>query len=237
MRRRSSSVGSKPRAGQRGAVEEELHRLGVEAERVIVGHGKRVDHVDRLADEAERFPAGGHHTHRPSGLEDLLGEERSGAEDVLAVVQHQQHLGAAGAGRGRCRTAVGTAPPGCRARRRPPRPRPRVEGVSGGVAQRRADGVGGIGVGGADVGEADQPDAVGVVADAGRGGFDGEPGLAATAGADERDQASLVEQVADLGHRLHAADEAGDRLRQVVGVLADRLQRGESRSRPSAWTW
>ena len=94
------------------------------------------------------------------------------------------------------------------------------------AATPSVDAGGGV-IGGADVGEADQPDAVGVVAHARRGGFDGEPGLAAAAGADEGDQASLVEQVADLGHRLHAADEGGDRLGQVVGVLADRLQRGE----------
>ena len=66
-----------------------------------------------------------------------------------------------------------------------------------------------------------------MVAHTRRGSLDGEPGLAAAAGADEGDEAALVEQVADLGHRLHAADEGGDRLRQVVGVLADRLQRGE----------
>ena len=140
-----------PRPGQRGAVEEQLHRLGVEAERVVVGHGERVDDVDRLPDEAERLAAGGHHAHRPSGLEDLLGEEGGLAEDVLAVVQHQQHLRAAEAVADGVGQQAGLL---------------LLDAERGG--DRCGHAVGRGGVGGADVGEADQPDAVGVMAHASR---------------------------------------------------------------------
>ena len=94
MRRRSSSVGSNPgrasAARSRKSCTASASKLTASSSGTGSGSPRRPPRRRGRAVPG-RWPS----PHRPPGLEDLLGEQRSVAEDVLAVVQHQQHLGAA----------------------------------------------------------------------------------------------------------------------------------------------
>ena len=52
--------------------------------------GQRIDRALDLAAGGERLAAGGQKPHARAGLEQLLGEQRAGVGEVLAVVEHEQ---------------------------------------------------------------------------------------------------------------------------------------------------
>ena len=64
--------------------------------------------------------------------------------------------------------------------------------------------------------EVDEPDAVRARADLTRGRFQGQAGLAGTARAGQRDEPVIAQQPCDLAELALAADEAGQRRREVV---------------------
>ena len=129
-------------------------------------HGQRRDLDDRLARDAERFATGGHDRQRRAGLQQRLGQRGGGADDVLAVVEEQEHrLEAQVVGQadidGRVRLVLDAERSG------------HLRGHRRWVGDRR---------------QLDQPDAVRVGIDEAAGDLEHEPRLARAAGADERHQ-------------------------------------------------
>ena len=125
-----------------------------------------------------------------------MGDGRTGVNEVLAVIQEQQHL---------ARLTVvaqliqqGTQPFVAHAQRRGDGLRDQVR-----VCQPR------------QVGE---PDAITKVLREPACHFQAEPRLARSAGAGQRQQPGGIEQAGDLPHLALAANEAGELCRQVVAA-------------------
>ena len=77
-----------------GAVAEQAHRvrgLG-ELGRVIRRHGKRRDGVDLFALQLERFTAGREDGDVRAPVEDGVDEVRAAVDQMLAIVQHEEHF-------------------------------------------------------------------------------------------------------------------------------------------------
>ncbi len=140
----------------------------------------------------------------------MVGQGGGGADDVLAVVEQEQHparravLGEPYEGDGG--SAVGGAQllgPGAA-----------QYGLAG--AERGQDGLG-HGVRVVDGGQFGQPDAVGPGIGGGLRGLLRQPGLARAAGAEQGDQTRAAEVVAEGGDVGVAADEAGEPGAEVPG--------------------
>jgi hypothetical protein len=74
----------------RGALSKQLDRR--EAERLSCGEHSTRWRQDPLALGAQGLAAGGNHMDTRYAREELFGKVRGGINDVLAVVQHDQHL-------------------------------------------------------------------------------------------------------------------------------------------------
>src|SRR5262245_26314143 len=70
--------------------------------------------------------------------------------------------------------------------------------------------------------EVDPPGAVEPTVREAGSGLNGEPGLAAAAGAGQGDQPLLAQESLDRGQLVAAADEAGELGRQIVGEYVER---------------
>ncbi len=87
-------------AGQRGPapLQEQLHRLGpqdgvgVDPDRAGVGQPQRADAQHALGRHLQVLPARGQDAGRRAALQHGLGRLGGGLDDVLAVVEHDQHL-------------------------------------------------------------------------------------------------------------------------------------------------
>lgn len=158
------------------------------------GHGR-----DQLAGDAERFAAGGEHAQARAGGEQFRGELGDGVDDVLAVVEHEQHraLGERGDqafGRlMRCVAALRWDRE--RGFAQPERREHRLRDV-GAARERR---------------EFDEADRACLAR-----GLDRQPGLAGAAGAGQRDETAALQQLADAAQLLVAADKTGELRRQDV---------------------
>jgi hypothetical protein len=170
------------------AVEEQANRRGaVEIVGVVGGRqSQRLDREDDLAQEPKRLPARAQHRHLASGLGHLADERAHDPEHVFAVIHHEKR-------------AVPAQPvEDALTKRTPPAPYQPQRG-------RHCRGHGG----GADGREVDHPHAVSEPVTCLGGYLDGEPGLADTAGTDERDGSRPLHQGAQRGELLGSPAEAG----------------------------
>src|SRR5262249_4127917 len=152
------------------------------------------DAPGHLAGDAERLAAGGQDAQAGAGAQQLVGQPSAGVEQVLAVVQHQQQQPVGQRRQQRVREEL----PGHL--RHPERAGRRARDEAGIGQRRQLDQPGAVGVGGGEVG--------------GRG--QRQSGLAAAARPGQRQQSRLAQASDDLGQRRLAADEGGQRGRQVV---------------------
>jgi hypothetical protein len=169
----------------------------------------------RLTREPQRLAAGRQDADVRAGAQQRLGQRGAGADEVLAVVEHEQE-------------ALG-----------PQRVAERGQQGAAGLLAHADDGRHRLGDGGrvGERGELDQPDAAGepLPREQGLRHPEGQPRLAGAAGAGERDQAPGAQQPGRLGHVALPPDEAGERRREVVrrvgraGALGGRLGGGPER--------
>ncbi|SCE61849.1 hypothetical protein GA0115253_109876, partial [Streptomyces sp. Termitarium-T10T-6] len=176
------------------------------------GHrvGQRVDGADELAGYAEGFAAGGDDGELRAVGQQMVGEGGGRADDVLAVVQQEQHP-ARGAVLGEpyervTAGAVGGA--------QLLGARPAQHGLAG---PERAEDRLGHGVRVVDGGQFGEPDAVGPGFGGGLRGLLRQPGLARAAGPEQGDQPGAAEVLAQGCHVGVAPDEAGEPGAEVAG--------------------
>ena len=186
---------------------------------VIVGvpGRQRRDGEELFAGESQALPAGRDRRDVRATRQQTVDERGDRIEDMLAVVEQQQHVGVA--------EAVGDAFDAGR-------PAPGVDAEGGGDGVQR-----GGGIGGGELAERDRAvRAVGLDAPA---GLDQEPGLADPARSDQRHQPGAIGERGDLGDGGLATDQRGRRRRQPrrantggrhlggeeVGVLRDQRRR------------
>jgi hypothetical protein len=151
----------------------------------------------------QRLAAGGEDRDVRALPQQRLRQARARAEEVLAVVEHEQHLALGEVARERRLGRVA-----------------RVEVDAQRVGRGLADQAGV-----ADARQFDRPRPVGVALRAACGQLEGEARLAAAPRAGERDKAAAVEQVVELVELAEAPDEARRLPRQVVSVAARRTRR------------
>ncbi len=175
-------------------------------------HGVRqgFDGAHELARHAEGFAAGGQDGQPGAAGEEVVGEGGGGPDDVLAVVQQDQHP-ARGAVLGEPYEGVGG-----RAVGGPQllRPRPAEHGLAG--AERAEYGLG-HGVRVVHGGQLHQPDPVGPVPRDGLRRLLGQPRLARPAGAEQGDEPGTGEVLAQGGHVRVPPDETGEPGAEVAG--------------------
>ena len=183
------------------ALDEQAHRGRARERRHAVGsrgHGQRQDRVAVLAGHAQRHAARGDDRHPRCGLEDGVDQRRRRLEQVLAVVDHQQH-------------ALVFQLLRHRLQQRPARLFAHAQHLRGlgrherAVAQRR---------------EVDEPDAVGKLAGHLGRHLQAQPRLAQPAHAQQGDQARRPQRRLQLVEFTVTAQERGALLRQVVRHLA-----------------
>ena len=179
-------VEAETRRGRAGAQGEQLYGAGLR---------QRRDRPDDLAGQHEGFPAGHQDAQPGSGLEQLGGQLGGLVDQVLAVVQDQQHP----AGAQRVGQQVG-----------------RVHGAVVPDAQDGHDGVGGrAGAGERGPGQLDQPDTISEGVHCLGRRLQGQPRLADAARPREGHQPTFVQQRAQVGHCRRPADHVGEHGRQV----------------------
>ncbi len=150
---------------------------------------KRLKPPHRLARDAERLAAGCQDAKARAGAEQRGAERRAGVEDVLTVVEQEQHV------------AVGEVPPQ-HISRRVPRRATNVE-----YTRRLRRDVFRVG----DRGEIDKPDAIRPPARLTTTELDGRSGLAHPARAGQRHQPGSAQHVADGFEFRGAPDQPGER--------------------------
>lgn len=192
-----------PRPGRRRAAGP--HAGFEQGERLVVG--QRRQPVDDLAEQAQRRPAGGEHAEPGRRHGQQLGHDvRDGAEDVLAVVEHEQPVepGAEGP-----QPFVGPE-------------RAAVRGAGVRAAQYREHGGQHLG-GRAQAGQLDHPHGLG-----GTGDLGGQPGLPGPAGGDDGHHRRLPQRLSDGGEIRLAPDQRRHRPapggRQPAGPVRPRRQ-------------
>ena len=128
--RRTAAYRARPAGSGGGAGPRRPRREG--------GDGQRGHRPRRLARDAQRLPAGGQQPHAGARLQEGVGQGGAGVQEVLAVVQHQQHRPRAQVGHQRLQRRAGRGPRG-----RPPppgrrgAPGPRRPAAPGPPARRR----------------------------------------------------------------------------------------------------
>ncbi len=170
-----------------------------------VGNGEAGHRIDGLAGNVQRLAGGRQHPQlrrRPQQRRRQLG---TGRDQVLAVVDDQQHLAVLRVLHQRLDDRAPRLLLHAEHRRDRLRHEPRVR-------HRR---------------ELDEPDAVGVVVDDLGADLQRQSRLADAAGAGQRQQPRRREESADLGELALAPDERGDLERQVVRRGLQRAQRRE----------
>jgi hypothetical protein len=190
---------------------EQAHRFrGLD---VVAGrHGKGRYAPRLLALDIESFSARGQESHTRAAEQDAVRQLGNGVEEMLAVVQQNE-----------------ARPPGemseekfaGRAQRRD---------CSDVRSPRRADGVGDGAADAVGVGESsqvDEEDAAGILVENLRSDLDGEPCLATTAHAGQRDEPVVRQQLGYLDDLALATDECRALRRKVVRERLERTQRRE----------
>ncbi|BFO20959.1 hypothetical protein SHKM778_73470 [Streptomyces sp. KM77-8] len=200
-RRIGVGVGAEAGAGGGSAVGEQTQRDRF---------GQRLDRAEQLAAHTERFAAGGEDGEPGAAFQQRLDEVGGGLDDMLAVVQDQQHAARA-AVFGEAFHGVGV----------PVGDGPHALG-SGAVQHGLAGADGGEdglrdGVGVVDRGEFGQPHPVGHGLPYGLGGLLGQPGLARAAGPEQGDEPGGGEVRADGLDVGLPADERGQPGPQIAG--------------------
>ena len=159
---------------------------------VADGEGERIERVDRLAVDTQRLAARGQHRDRRGHVDEGLDGGRGAVDDLLAVVEHEQHRPV---GEHVTQSVEGRAS------------RTGVEPEGGGEA--RGDPVGRVGVAVVDRGQVHEPHPVREEGAHVVGDLDREPGLAAATGTDERDDPVRREPGGEVAALGVAADEPG----------------------------
>ena len=178
----------------------------------VAGHGQRLEAALLFGPQAQRLLAGGQHAQRRCALQQPVDEVGDGLEQVLAVVEHEQHLAT-------CQRIDEGLEAGLALRNR------HAELLRHGMRQK--SGVG-------EAGELDPPCAVALALDLGAGNRLGKAALADAAGADHGDEPVQGEQAGEQHQVVVAADQIRSRRRQVgPGPAAvARGRGGASRVRP-----
>ena len=193
-------------------VDEEAHRLvGQQRLRVVrdtLRRDRQRTHRDHpLSRQAEPLAARRQHAQRRRGRQQPLGQRRGRGEDVLAVVEHQQHP---------ARTAVADQRLGDG----------RVALFAN--AEARRDGARDT-LGFRHRRQVDEPDAVREGGRHALGELDREPRLAAPPDAGQGDEPGFAEPFLQLREIVLAAHEACERLRQVVPLFRRHRHRHRER--------
>ena len=207
LRHRRRVGGGDREVGSRltGPLDEQHHRV-IAIQPVRRGRGlerrdrQRRRPPRRLTVHAERFPAGRHHVHAGTALEQPMDHRGDRRHDMLAVVDHEQ-------------------------RRRRPQHRHQLVNEAparnlhqaGGRRHHIADTVG-VDNGG----EVDPPDAVGEPVDQLGGDLLGEAGLAHPAGPGHSHQPLICGQATQLGQLGDPPDQRSRRAREVVAEVVHR---------------
>ncbi len=205
-----------------GPVAQQLHRRV--RERVVRRRrppvaGAAAARVQRLADDAQRLPAGGQHAQPRAAAEQFLGEPGGGLDDVFAVVQHDQRL----VGGDRLHQAAERV--AGRLAYRFQRPVPPAERVEHGPRHVRRVG---------DRRQLDQPRPAGYAVGEPARRHARQPRLARAARPEQGDQPVAGEQPGEPAQVLVAPDEAGERGPQVARGVAAVGCRGAASPRSSS---
>jgi hypothetical protein len=194
--------------GDRGAGAQRGQLGVVRVRRDIPGLRERIERHPRLAVRSERVPARGQHPQPWARAGERLGERRDGVEDVLAVVEDEQHRAAGERGaQGRQQLVV--------------------------VLVEDAEGLGDVpdDLDGGKPGELGDDDAVREPLADPRRRLQRQPGLARAARAQQRDDRGALQRRRQPPHVRVPSDEAGDRHRDGGGERAGwRPGRGDGRS-------
>ena len=185
------------------AVHEQAHGSGARQRLKAVlpaRYRQRLDRVQTLARHAQRLPATGHEGDLRRGLEDRMREQCDRLEQVLAVVQDDQHA---------ARLEVSAK----RLQQRPTRLLAHAHGLCSLGDDQRAIAQGR---------QIEKPDAIGILGHQLGGHLQAQPGLAQAAHAQQREQSGLGQQPLELGQFPLASKEGCKLLRQVIGDLAHR---------------
>ena len=183
-----------------GAVAEQAHRVRKLGQigRVIRRHGKRRDRADLFALQLERFTAGRQDGDVRAPVEDRVDEVRAGVDQMLAVVENEEHF----PGREEVDELLrGTAGLGSERQAR--------EAHGGGCDPAHGTGIG-------DRRQVREEDPVREPFELAARCFDGESRLSTAADADERDQMIRREMPPNRGEVCIPADEVRALRRQVV---------------------
>ncbi|MDP2711265.1 MAG: hypothetical protein Q8O56_08600 [Solirubrobacteraceae bacterium] len=185
-RRRSRAFGEQPYR---------LHRRQLDGRREPGRrHGQRVHAPCHLAGDLQRLAARGQQLQVRALRQQRLGEARARGDEVLAVVEHEQHRSVA--------------------HMRGDRRLGRATGARFGTERRARRGGDERLVG--EAAELDEPDPVGVLPANPLGDREREARLPAPSRAGERDRAGSTQLVAHVLERARSPDEAGQRQREVA---------------------